>query len=138
MHEFTAAGMPGACASSDATHVIHENCAWHLRRTHKGFKSKYCICTYNMTVNHRRRILGSTRGHPGSWNDKTVVLFDTFIRDVKRGNILNDHIFELYEMQNGETVRVKYRGVWMIVNNRYHAWANTIPPFSNTAFHDEI
>jgi hypothetical protein len=138
MHEFFAAGMAGACASSDATHVIHENCAWRLRRTHKGFKSKYCTRTYNMTVNHRRRILGSTRGHPGSWNDKTVVLFDTFIRGIKRGDILNDNIFELYEMQDGEVLRVKYRGVWLLVDNGYHAWANTVPPFSNTAFRDEI
>jgi hypothetical protein len=125
IHEFVAAGMPGACASSDATHVIHENCAWRLRRNHKGFKSKYCTRTYNMTVNHRRRILGCTCGHPGSWNDKTLVLFDTFIRDIKRGDILNDRIFELFEMKNGEVVRVKYRGVWMLVDNGYHAWANT-------------
>jgi hypothetical protein len=66
------------------------------------------------------------------------VLFDTFIRDIKDGDILNDHIFELYEMQNGNVVRVKYRGVLMLVDNRYHAWANTVPPFSITAFHDEI
>ncbi|KAL3777685.1 hypothetical protein ACHAWO_007849 [Cyclotella atomus] len=93
-----------------------------------------------MTVsNHRCRILGSTRGHSGSWNDKKLVLFDTFIRDIKHGDILNDHIFELYEMQNGEVVRVKYRGVWTLVDNGYHAWANTLPPFSNnSAFRDEI
>jgi hypothetical protein len=91
-----------------------------------------------MTVNHRRRILGCTRCHPGSWNDKTLVLFDTFIHDIKCGDILNDHIFELYEMKNGEVARVKYRGVWMLVDNGYHAWANTVPPFSNTAFRDEI
>ncbi|KAL7475923.1 hypothetical protein ACHAW6_001816 [Cyclotella cf. meneghiniana] len=91
-----------------------------------------------MIVNHRLRILGSTHGHPGSWNDKTVVLFDTVIRDIKHGDILDDYIFKLYEMQNGETVRVKYRGVGMLVNNGYHARANTNPPFSNTVFCDEI
>ena len=26
----------------------------------------------------------------------------------------------------------------MLVDNGYHAWANTVPPFSNTAFRDEI
>jgi hypothetical protein len=42
-------------------------------------------------------------------------------------------------MQNGEVVRVKYRGVWTLVDNGYHAWANTLPPFSNnSAFRDEI
>jgi hypothetical protein len=121
MFEFDIAGMAGACASSDATHVIHELCGWRLRRVHKGGKSKQCTRTYNMTVNHRRHILGTTSGHPGSWNDKTVVLFDKFLRDIKRGAILDDYEFELLEHQNGEVVAVKYRGVWVIVDNGYHA-----------------
>lgn len=139
MHEFSAAGMPGACGSSDATHVVHENCTWRLRRMHKGHKSKFCTRTYNITVNHRRRILGTTRGHPGSWNDKTLVLFDTFIRGIKRGDILNDHVFYLNEYDSdGQVVKVMYKGVWIIVDNGYHAWATTVPPFTNTGYQDEI
>lgn len=72
--EFELAGMPGTPGSSDATHIIHEMCSWRLRRSHKGGKLKQPVRSYNMTVNHRRRILGTTRGHPGSWNDKSVVL----------------------------------------------------------------
>ena len=65
------------------------------KRAHLGAKNKHATRTYNMTVNHRRRILGTTRGHPGSWNDNTLVLFDTFIRDIKRGEILDDYMFEV-------------------------------------------
>ena len=68
--EFEMAGMPGTHASSDATSIIHEMCVWRLRRIHKSGKSKHPTRTYNMMVNHRRRILGTTRGHPGSWNEK--------------------------------------------------------------------
>ena len=136
--EFEMAGMPGTPASSDATSIIHETCVWRLRRLHKGGKSKHPTRTYNMTVNHRRRILGTTKGHPGSWNDKTIVFFDTFIKAIKRGDILQDNIFELLERREGEIVRVKYRGVWIVVDNGYHKWSVTVPPFKNTNFRDEI
>jgi hypothetical protein len=136
--EFEMAGCPGTPGSTDATSIIHEQCAWRLRRLHKGGKSKHPTRTYNMTVNHRRRILGSTKGHPGSWNDKTVVLFDTFIKAIKRGDILQDNIFELLEKRGDEIVKVKYRGVWLVVDNGYHSWSITVPPFKNTNFRDEI
>ena len=32
MFEFKQAGMPGAFASTDATHIIHETCNWKSRR----------------------------------------------------------------------------------------------------------
>ena len=89
-------------------------------------------------MNHCRRILGTTRGHSGSWNDKTLVLFDTFIKGIKRGDILQDNIFELLETRDGEVVSVKYQGVWIVVDNGYHHWAITVPPFTNTNFRDEI
>ena len=95
--EFEISGMPGTNAFSDANSIIHERCAWRLRRIHKVGTSKHPTRTYNMTVNHRRRILGTTRGHPGSWNEKTVVLFDTYIKAIKRGEILQDNIFILLE-----------------------------------------
>ena len=138
MDEFKLAGLTGAFASSDATHILHEMCAWRLRRMHKGGKSKYPTRTYNITVNHRRRILGTTRGHPGSWNDKTLVLFDTFIKGIKRGDILDDYEFELMERRGDTVVPVKYRGVWIVVDNGYHAWSITVPPFTNTNYQDEI
>ena len=138
MHEFEMAGMPGVPASSDATSIIHENCEWRLRRLHKGGKSKHPTRTFNTEVNHRRRIIGTTTGHPGSWNDKTLVLFDTFIRDIKSGHILSDYTFELLEQRGEEVVAVKYKGVWIVVDNGYHAWSITVPPFSNTDNRKEI
>ena len=91
-----------------------------------------------MTVNHRRRILGSTRGHPGSWNDKTVVLFDDFLMDIKRGKILQDNEFGLLERRSDGVARVKYQGVWVVVDNGYHSWSATVPPFKNTNMRKKI
>jgi hypothetical protein len=138
MHEFAIAGLPGAFASTDATNIIHELCNWKNRRAHIGFKSKSACRTYNTTVNHRRRILATTFGNPGSFNDKTLILFDTFIRDIKRGEKLDDYTFELLERRGEEVVAVQYQGVWIVVDNGYHNWSTTVPPMSNCVKIEEI
>ena len=90
-----------------------------------------------MMVNHRRRILGTTRGHPGSFNDKTLILFDEFVQDVKSGKF-DDFTFELLERRGDEIVAVKYKGVWIVVDNGYHNWSITIPPIPNSDSAKEI
>jgi hypothetical protein len=77
MHEFMQAGFNGAIGSTDATHVAIEKCSYRLRNNHLGPKQHLTTRTFNLTVNHRRRILSTTVGYPGRWNDKTVVLFDS-------------------------------------------------------------
>jgi hypothetical protein len=138
MPEFEMAGLPGCTGSFDATHVVHEKCSYRLNRMHKGCKSKNTTRTFNLGANHRRQILCSTTGHPGSWNDKTLVLFDKFLRDVKNGSIMQDNEFEMLEERDGKVVSVKYRGVWVVVDNGYLSWAITIPPFAHTQSRKEI
>ena len=95
--------------------------------------------TYNLTCNHRRRILSSTRGHPGRWNDKTLVLFDEFVMGIHKGEILQDVEFELLERnQSGEIVSVLYKGVWLIVDNGYLRWPISICPYKQTEMYKEI
>eukprot|EP00804_Cyclotella_cryptica_P000426 CCRYP_020668-RA/>CCRYP_020668-RA protein AED:0.19 eAED:0.16 QI:0/-1/0/1/-1/1/1/0/308 len=132
------AGMSGCVASVDATHIVHEKCTYRLNRLHKGGKSKQTTQTFNLSANHRRCILATTKGHPGSYNDKTLVLFDLFLSDVKHGRIFEDNGFELLEERHGNVIRVKYRGVWFIVDNGYLSWAITVPPFIHTQSQKEI
>ncbi len=56
--------------------------------------------TYNMTVNHRRRILSTTHGHPARWNDKTLANFDSFMTGIRNGGILDDVVFELFDVDD--------------------------------------
>ena len=63
--EFEISDFPGATASSDATPIIHKKCMNSLKRVHQGGKSKYATRAYNIIVNNRRRILGTTKGNPG-------------------------------------------------------------------------
>ena len=138
MDEFKLAGMPGACASSDATSIVHEMCLHRIQQMHKGFKSKQPTQTYNLTVNHRREILGTTTGQPGAFNDKTVVLFNDFVTEIKSGSILDDYEFQLLGRHSEKVVPIKYRGVWIVVDNGCHNWSITVPPFSNSCCYDEI
>lgn len=138
MLEFEMAGLPGACGSCDATHIVHEMCAFRLQRIHKGFKTKYPTRAFNITANHRRQIIATTSGHPGSWNDKTLVMYDDFVKDIKSGRLFCDNRFELLERRNGSVVSVHYQGVWLVVDNGYHNWSITVPPFSNSNNRQEI
>ena len=61
-------------------------------------------------------------------NDKTLVLFDDFVKGIHDGTILQDVEFELLERGiNGEVLTVKYRGAWLMVDNRYLQWLTTMP-----------
>ena len=136
---YAIAGFNGCIGSTDATHVPMLSCPLWASNSHKGFKLNLPARTYNVTVDHCRRILGSTSGHPGSWNDKTLVLFDELITQVKDGQIPNDFIFKLLEKDNkGEVVEVLYKGVWFMVDNGYLSWSCTVPPNNNATRYDTI
>ena len=120
MAEYGLAGMPGAVGSTDATHVPLERVHHRFRQAHLGFKMSYTCRTYNITVNHRRRVLSTTDGHPARWNDKTLCHFDPFMQMIHDGELLDDVIFELYEYDsNGGLRKQKYRGAWLLVDNGY-------------------
>jgi hypothetical protein len=110
-----------------------EKCKHFLKQYHQSPKTKHTAQTYNMTVNHRRQILHTTNGHPARWNDKTIILFDDFVRGINEGQLLQDVEFELLEIdQYGNEVKVRYRGAWVLADNGYLNWATTIPPFKST------
>ena len=76
---FVSAGFSGCVESSDGTHIGMHLCATWAVNNHKGHKLNIPSRTYNVTVTHWRHIIGTTCGHPSTWNDKTVVLFDKLV-----------------------------------------------------------
>jgi len=131
--EFKLAGFPGAVGSMDATHILLEKVSNRTRQAHLGFKMSHTARSYNVTVNHRRRILSTTHGHPARWNDKTLVMYDEFATALKDGSVLDDLEFELYEYdEEGNVVKRKYRGAWLLVDDGYLDWSVTVPPIKTT------
>ena len=62
------AGFDGYICLSDATHIPMLKCSQWTGNIHKGFILNVPARTYNITVDHSRRILGSTAGQPGMVN----------------------------------------------------------------------
>jgi hypothetical protein len=133
LREFSEAGFPGCPGSCDASQVIMWNCFNNLINLNKGFKEKSPTRTYNVTCNHRRRILYSTTGHPGRWNDKSVIKFDDFVRGIHDGKKLQDVEFHLFQRVDGVVTKVLYRGAWVIVDNGYMRWTCTQAPIKGCA-----
>ena len=83
--------------------------------------------------------MGTTYGHPGTWNDKTLVLFDDLIKNTHNGELMEDKQFELFELdRDGNIVSIKYLGAWFLVDNGYLEWSTTVPPMKHPLTYEEI
>jgi hypothetical protein len=138
MVEYADSGLPGCIRSSDCTHIVTERCEYNLKNRHLGRKSSNTTCTFNLTCNHRRRILHRTNGSPGHWNNQTMVRLDNFILGVRDGLILSNNEFNLESYDGDENiVQTTHTGVYVIVDNGYWLWSCTVPPFLMTNKIDE-
>ena len=63
--ENRSAGFVGCIGSTNATHIPLEKVSYGLMQAHLGYKMSTTTRTYNLTVNHRHKILHTTAGHPG-------------------------------------------------------------------------
>ncbi|KAG7369524.1 DDE superfamily endonuclease [Nitzschia inconspicua] len=133
--EYSQAGFSGCVGSMDASHVEHSRISHSHRQAHLSFKLPFTARTYNLVCNHRRRIFCTTEGHPARWNDKSLVRFDKLATGLHEGtHPLCDLPFELYAYgENGEIVKQKYKGGWLLVDNGYLNWGVTIPPMKEAA-----
>ena len=58
---------------------------------------------------------------------------------LRDGYLVQDNDFELLNYDHlGNMISVKYKGVYVIVNNGYLQWLCTVPPFTITIDLDEI
>jgi len=138
MAEYAKAGFPGCVGSSDCTLITTERCEYNLKNNHLGAKSCHTTHTFNLTCNHRCRILHTTCSGPGRWNDMTMVRFHTFLTGVRAVWLLTDNEFELLSNdKEGNVTSVWYNSVYIIVDNGYLAWSCTVPPISVTNKIDE-
>ncbi len=120
MQEYKMAGFPGCIGLADCTHITTERCEYRLKNNHLGAKSSHTTQTFNLTCNHRRQNLHTTTGGPGQWNYQTMVHLDNFISGVRDGILLQDNDFELLDFDCfGNVISVKYKGVYVIVDNGY-------------------
>ena len=112
---FRLAGFNGCMGSSDGTHIGMLCCPSWAFHNHKGFKLAMPSRNYNATVTHWKQILGTTCGHPGTWNDKSLILFDELIQGVHEGKFMAKEEFKLFELNKDRIVEeVTYQGAWLV------------------------
>ena len=129
---FKQAGFNGCIGSTDCTHLPMLKCSNWARNIHKGSKMHVPSRTYNVTVTHWRQIIGTTIGHPGTFNDKTVIMFDRLLGDIHNNHLKDDHQFTLLEKDaNNNIAEKEYVGAWFIVDNGYLNWSCTVPPMKH-------
>ena len=117
---FCIAGFNGCIGSSNVTSVPMTSCPKWDSNNHKGHTLYLSLRTYNGICSHTRFIMGSTDGHPSTWNDKTLIVYDTFLNKVNDGKKIDDYEFTLLEYTvDGNIASKTYKGVWFIVDNGY-------------------
>jgi len=139
MKDYSEAGFPGCVGSSDCTHIVTDQCEYNLKNNHLGPKNSLTTKTFNLTCNHRCRILHTTYGGPGRWNDQTMVRLDSFIFGICDGIVFDDVSFELFAHdRKGRLIKLRFSGAYVIVDNGYLDWSCTIPPFGVSNNIDKI
>ena len=130
MKEYSMVGFPGCVGSCGCTHIVTDWCEYNLKNNHLGAKSSLTTRTFKSTCNHHRRILHTTIGGPGRWNDQSMVRMDSFVSGIRDGIILEDSNFELLAYNKaGHIKKLQFSGAYLIVDNGYLDWSCTMPPF---------
>lgn len=116
---YSASGFPGCVGSTDCVHVRWEMCPSMWTSVFKNGKHSYCTIAYEMTVDHSKRLMATTRGHYDTTSDKTIVKFDGFIRKVKHDDF---YVSVEFKLQVDENKWIIERGLYLLVDGGYHKW----------------
>ncbi len=119
-------GFVGCLGSTDGVHVSYDRCPAALRSCMVG-KEGIPTVAYEVTVRHDRWIMHATRGFPGSWNDKSMSRYDSFLGKVRDVDGLYANIEFTVHTTLTETATV--RGLCLIVDGGFHQWRCLQCPF---------
>lgn len=133
------ASLSRCIGSVDALHIYMLKCNYKLKKYHESFKLLMPSRTYNTAVSHHICILSTTKGHPGHWNDKTLILYDNLATSFHHGEIYVDLEFILYEHDASGCIKeVHYVGACTISDDGYLSWSTTVPPLKFYSTYEEM
>ena len=120
-------GLPGCIGSTDCVHLKWDRCPVNLNQVCSG-KEGYPSLAYSCTVDHHRRILGSTSSFYGGRNDKTILRHDAYITDVRNKKVHEEVEYKIFV----KGVLTTVKGVYYICDGGYHRWSCMINPIKHT------
>jgi hypothetical protein len=119
-------GLNGVIGSGDCVHFAWGRCPAALQSGYIG-KEGIPTVAYEVFVTHDRWIMHASRGFPGSWNDKTISRYDSFLSKLRDPNgPYANFSFELY---TSATTKKRVKGLYAIVDGGYHKWRCLQCPF---------
>ena len=121
---YESVGLPGACGSMDVVHVKWSKCPAGDYNRAKG-KESYPTLAFQCITDFNRRILGVYGPQFGSINDKHIVKIDSNVAEIHHG-WFKDVWWRYYDR---EGVIRNERGAYLICDNGYLRWPETIPPY---------
>ena len=132
--EYQALGFPGAVGSMDCVHVRWDMCPFSLTNLCKG-KEGYQTIAFNVTVDHNRLIMASSRIFLGTFNDKSIVKFDKYATNLHEKRSFTDVTYNLFT-DNGE--EVERHDPYIIVDGGYLNWPCLMTMFKSSSKPEEI
>ena len=123
--QYDSVGLPGACGSMDVVHVKWSACPAGNHNRSKG-KAGYPSLGFQCITDFNRRILSVCGPSFGTVNDKHIVKIDPIVRKI-RTEWYKDVCWRYYNV-DGE---IEYeRGIYLICDNGYLRWPQSICPYS--------
>ena len=109
-------GLSGAIGSTDVTHVKWDRCPYSLQRSYSE-KEGHPTIAYMATVDFTGRLLGTTRGFPGSAKCQDHTPLRSCVQRIREDRQYTEQVFEL---KSADGKAVKHKGNYLIVDNGYH------------------
>lgn len=119
MHEFTNAGFPGCVGAVDCVHVRLWGCPEEYKILSTG-KEKFPTRVFQVVCDFNRRVLHSTVGYYGSYNDKTVLVRDKFMNNLKSGLVGENVEWTIFSAEGIPTVKIGE--LYVICDGGYLNW----------------
>lgn len=121
-------GFPGACGSTDGVQIAWEGCPFCYRHSFTG-KEKIPTIGFNVTVAHDMRIMNVCSMFAGRFNDKTKILYDSYVQKL-RGDFYDGFHYQTKNSRGEETTWSK---PYLICDNGYHRWVQLMCPYKTTS-----
>ncbi len=119
-------GLPGCCGSMDVVHVKWSSCPTEDHFRAKG-KAGYPTHAFQCIADYNCRVIGIFGPQLGTRNDKEIVKVDPNVYRIWHG--WYKYVLWKYYTYDGRVE--KEQGVYLICDNGYLRWPNSISPYAN-------
>jgi hypothetical protein len=127
-------GFPGCVGSMDCTHLVWDRAAKKVANQCKKSGSAKTL-SFEVVVDHFRRIHHVSKYFYGATNDKRVMFNDTYPYDLVHCRVHGDREFITYNSLGQPS---KWRGAWIITDNGYTRYMSLQCPDHHATDHDEV